>query len=51
MSLSRKRKRELNKLRSQAEVLLDEQRSRKRLSPVDQPWADGQMQQFPYAPN
>jgi hypothetical protein len=33
------------------QVILQEQRSTKRLSPVTQPWADGSMRQFPFAPN
>ena len=31
--------------------LLKAQRTLKRLSPQEQPWADGTMQQFPFAPN
>jgi hypothetical protein len=33
------------------QVILQEQRAAKRLSPVDQPWADGSMRQFPFTPN
>lgn len=33
------------------QVILQEQRTAKRLSPVDQPWADGSMRQFPFTPN
>jgi hypothetical protein len=31
--------------------LLDVQRAAKRLTPTQQPWADGTMQQFPFTPN
>jgi choline-sulfatase len=31
--------------------LLGEQRDVKRLTPVQQPWADGSMQQFPFTPS
>jgi choline-sulfatase len=31
--------------------LLDAERAVKRLSPTEQPWADGSMQQFPYVPS
>ncbi len=31
--------------------LLDAQRAAKRLTPTQQPWADGTMQQFPFTPN
>jgi hypothetical protein len=33
------------------QVILQEQRATKRLSPVAQPWADGTMRQFPFSPN
>ncbi len=31
--------------------LLGEQRNAKRLTPVQQPWADGSTQQFPFTPS
>ncbi len=33
------------------QAILQQQRTAKRLTPVAQPWADGSMRQFPFAPN
>jgi hypothetical protein len=33
------------------QVILQQQRTAKRLSPITQPWADGSMRQFPFTPN